>query len=316
MTYSTQLNTDDSANTVFQSFTDKRQNPTLFLLLDEPLNWTHAWSIRNLLKGKKIKHLDVVIRSGGGDIHVAYVIVQLLRSHAEIISACVPFYATSAATLICIGADEIILDELAYLGPLDPQYNKRGNDSIEKHQTSSLDLFQSLGALKKFSTESFEEVVRRLLLADILSPDRCVEQAAKFSHGITDALFTKLSPEVFGEHERHLEMSARYAMQILRRCGKWTSDEKIVSLAQQLVYGYPSHGYIIDFQELKNIGLESQVKLFTHSESDVVEALIPYPGSPVQYLEPQDYKQEMGFVLAEDPNGCSDAALTPEMQSA
>lgn len=48
-------------------------------------------------------------------------IALALRGHPARVSAIVPHYAMSGATLICLAADEIVMDPHSVLGPLDPQ---------------------------------------------------------------------------------------------------------------------------------------------------------------------------------------------------
>jgi len=44
--------------------------------------------------------------------------------------------------------------------------------------------------------------------------------------------------------------------------------------AKRLVYSYPSHGYIIDFNELSDMGF--QARLFGESERAPAQALLQY----------------------------------------
>ncbi len=68
----------------------------------------------------KIEKLDILLESGGGNIDVTAKIVNILRSHCNKLSVMVPFYAKSAATLIALHADELIMCKSGELGPLDP----------------------------------------------------------------------------------------------------------------------------------------------------------------------------------------------------
>lgn len=313
MTSLAQSNDLQDAYPELQAFTDKRDRPSLFLFSSEALCLQHAWEIRSLLNDKSLPELDLVIQSGGGSIHVAYIIVKLLRSHVKKLNACVPLFARSAATLLCIGADEIFLDEMAQLGPLDPQYDRRANDSVEKRRTSPLDLFQSLEALKNFAHNSFEEISDSLMKSDDVPPDICLDQAAKFASSMTDALFSKFSPEQLGAFQRELSVSMRYATQILRRWGKFGNDAQIQQFAKHLVYDYPSHDYIIDFHELQDIGLGAQVHLFTDTEQEVVEPLAEL-GSRcsrplIEYREPQGYPQQIGFQTPQEENENSHSSV-------
>lgn len=65
--------------------------------------------------------LDLLIASQGGDPTVAWRIVSLIRERVRKFSALVPQAAFSAATLLALGADEIVMHPNGNLGPVDPQ---------------------------------------------------------------------------------------------------------------------------------------------------------------------------------------------------
>ncbi|MDR2943560.1 MAG: hypothetical protein LBU81_00460, partial [Methanosarcinales archaeon] len=48
-------------------------------------------------------------------------IITILRERFEHISVVVPYVAFSAATILALGADEIIMHPYSNLGPVDPQ---------------------------------------------------------------------------------------------------------------------------------------------------------------------------------------------------
>jgi Serine dehydrogenase proteinase len=70
-----------------------------------------------------VKRLDLFLYSRGGAIDVPWRIVTALRRTADEVSVLVPFRANSAATLIALGADEIVLGRHGELGPIDPSLN-------------------------------------------------------------------------------------------------------------------------------------------------------------------------------------------------
>jgi hypothetical protein len=74
----------------------------------------------HLVEGKSI---DIVIISNGGIAETTERIVHLLRERFEKIRFILPANAYSAATLMCFAGDEIIMDSLSTLGPIDPQIN-------------------------------------------------------------------------------------------------------------------------------------------------------------------------------------------------
>lgn len=61
------------------------------------------------------------MESGGGDIDDAAKIANLCRDFSTHFTVIIPYYAKSAATLIALYADELILCKAGELGPIDPQ---------------------------------------------------------------------------------------------------------------------------------------------------------------------------------------------------
>jgi len=65
--------------------------------------------------------LDLVIHSPGGSAEAAEQMVEYLRSQFDYIRCFVPLQAKSAATMVALGCDEIVLGLHSELGPIDPQ---------------------------------------------------------------------------------------------------------------------------------------------------------------------------------------------------
>lgn len=72
-----------------------------------------------------VDKVDLFIYSRGGAIDVPWRIVTALRRTATEWRILIPFRANSAATLIALGADEIVMGRNGELGPIDPQVNFR-----------------------------------------------------------------------------------------------------------------------------------------------------------------------------------------------
>ena len=69
--------------------------------------------------------VDLLIVSNGGDPTVAWRIVSMLRERFSIVGVLLPFSAFSAATLLALGADEVVMHPFANLGPVDMQLTQR-----------------------------------------------------------------------------------------------------------------------------------------------------------------------------------------------
>jgi len=71
--------------------------------------------------GVKDRELDLVLHSPGGDPNAAEQMLKYLRTQFDHIRALVPLSAKSAATMLALGCDEIVMGEHSELGPIDPQ---------------------------------------------------------------------------------------------------------------------------------------------------------------------------------------------------
>jgi hypothetical protein len=67
------------------------------------------------------RELDLIIHSPGGEADAVEQISEYLRTQFDHIRAIVPLAAMSAATMLALSADEIVMGTHSQLGPIDPQ---------------------------------------------------------------------------------------------------------------------------------------------------------------------------------------------------
>lgn len=80
--------------------------------------------------------LDVVIHCRGGDITAAYRLARILVDATDHLTFIVPFYCTSAGTIMALAADEIIAGATAVFSPVDPQL--ASSSTIDNHEQSMI----------------------------------------------------------------------------------------------------------------------------------------------------------------------------------
>jgi len=76
--------------------------------------------------------IDLILHTPGGLVLAAEQIANALCNHPAAVTVFVPHYAMSGGTLIALAADEIVMDENAVLGPVDPQVGQFPAASIVK----------------------------------------------------------------------------------------------------------------------------------------------------------------------------------------
>lgn len=96
--------------------------------------------------------IDLVLHTPGGLVLAAELIAKALCRHPAKVTVFVPHYAMSGGTLIALAADEIVMDENAVLGPVDPQIGQQPAASI-------------LAALEQKPADKMDD--NTLILADV-----------------------------------------------------------------------------------------------------------------------------------------------------
>ena len=65
--------------------------------------------------------IDIILHTPGGLVLASEQVAHALLNHPARVTVFVPHYAMSGGTLIALAADEIVMDENAVIGPVDPQ---------------------------------------------------------------------------------------------------------------------------------------------------------------------------------------------------
>ena len=68
----------------------------------------------------KTPNIDLFLYSTGGDTMVPWRLVSMIREYCDKFSVLIPYKAHSAATMISLGADEILMTDLSEISPIDP----------------------------------------------------------------------------------------------------------------------------------------------------------------------------------------------------
>lgn len=76
------------------------------------------------------KKLSLFLTTKGGDVLASWSIVNLLRQFCDELEVIVPAKALSSGTLICLGADNVVMTKQATLGPIDPSVNGPLNPQV------------------------------------------------------------------------------------------------------------------------------------------------------------------------------------------
>lgn len=245
------------------------------------------------LVGVERDDLRVVLQSAGGDIHCAFRLANLLRQHCERLEVIVPTYAKSAATFFCLSADRISLGPLGELGPLDVQTQDPRHDA---HRISALDSYEALAQLRASALETFDYTVRMLIQLSDLSQREMVQHAREFTTSLMEPLYRQVRPLDITEHARALDIAKRYGEILMSRYAYDTLlPEHASNILHQLVFGYPTHEFVIDYNEAQALGLrvvllDEQVSLRYRKllQESTVGFQSPYDGSDGEEAQGDD----------------------------
>lgn len=175
--------------------------------------------------------LYLFIKSSGGNGQASLRLVNLLRQYCNRLVALVPLECASAATMIAIGANEILMGPMAYLTAVDTSLT---------HALSPLDRDNDRVSV------SLDELTRSIRLWRSEQVDT-KENPYK-------ALFQYVHPLVIGAVDRAESLSIMLCQELLSH--HIADDATAKQIASTLNSKYPSHNYPIHFEEAKNIGLK------------------------------------------------------------
>ena len=199
----------------------------------------------SLKKGEKIA---VLVDSNGGKARIAYELAMLLRRHCGGFIAVIPRHAKSAATLFSLGADEIVMNDYAELGPLDVQIW----DPDREEPLSGLDEVQSLEQLNTFAMGAFDKLMMLLLKRTKKKANSLMPVVSGFVTRMTEPMFDRIDVVRFTQMSRALKIAEEYAKRLL--VNRYGADS--AEIARRLVEDYPEHGFPIYSDEIRSIGLK------------------------------------------------------------
>ena len=182
---------------------------------------------------KEDKQIDFLIISNGGDPITAMRIIGLLRERFTRVSVLLPYVAYSAATILSLGADEIVMHPYSNLGPVDPQLESHKNTggTTESFHFGSEDILNYIDFIKNdVGIENQQELMASL--------KPLIDQVGSLSIG-------------YAKRGQRLSLSLSERMLSLH----FDDPEKVRSIAKALNSSYYHHGYAVGRKESMEIGL-------------------------------------------------------------
>jgi len=189
----------------------------------------------HLLAVGKSSRIDLFLYSRGGDVSVPWRIVSMIREFCEEFSILVPYKAHSAATLLSLGADAIVMGKKAELGPIDPTLMKTGTG-------------ETAGTPQEISVEDVNSYISFIRERANINDQSALAQ-------VISLLANNLSPLTLGSVNRQNSHIRLVARKLLTSRNKKLDEAKINSIVETLTEKMYSHGHAIGRREAEEIGL-------------------------------------------------------------
>jgi hypothetical protein len=205
-----------------------------------------------LLPARPVPKLDIFLCSNGGSGTVPWRLVSLFREFAEKVAVLIPYKAYSAATMLALGADEIVMGPFGEMGPIDPsvanEFNPIDPNTKQKVAISVEDVVAYVGFIKDtVGIRHEDELVKAI-----------------------EVLAQNVHPLALGNVERFVSQSRLIARKILMTHMAGTAqhelDEIIETLASKLYF----HGHPINRKEARD---ELKLKVSANVPPDVEAAM-------------------------------------------
>ena len=211
-----------------------------------------------------VENLDLFIYSRGGDIDVPWRIATALRAAAKNWRVLIPRAANSAATLLALGADEIVLGPQGELGPIDPQLGAQRRGEAAQEQVGVEDVM----AYMKFVRERAGLSDQAALAASLAKLAEC------------------LDPVTLGRIHRTHSHIREVAGRMLQSRRKPATEQATAAIIETLAERVYAHGHAIGFRDADEIGLP--VKLAKDDLDSLMWTLMEEYEDELKILEPVD----------------------------
>jgi len=203
-------------------------------------------------KGKKCDKLDLFLYSRGGDTRVPWIIVRTFRESCNEFNVLIPFRAHSAATMIALGADNIIMGKEGELSPIDPTIRTPycPRDPADNKKVLPVNVADLTGYVTL--------IKEKVGITNQQELGTALKTLAKDMH-----------PLALGGINRHLSFIRLVAQRLLSSHNKKLEEAKVDRIVDDLVEKTFFHEHTIGRREAKNLNLKIK-----HAEDYAIEDLM------------------------------------------
>lgn len=231
--------------------------------------------------------LEIFLHTNGGNTDSVWPLVSLFREYSDNFNVLVPYKAHSAGTLICLGADKIIICKNGELSPVDPSTGNPFNpvDEINKNQRKVISVED---------VSSYFDLARNPLRKNQDTIEESISDRLAFKE-----LTENIHPLALGMVNRSHKQIRDLAQRLINTHSHF-DESKISSVINSFTEDRYSHNDIYNRRELKallgdeiiHFPKEEEEKLICELFNEYVdESEMLYPFCPAEELTDQQSKE-------------------------
>lgn len=252
--------------------------------------YDHLLALNNLSAERGT--LDLFIYSPGGDVSVPWPLVSMVRECYSRFNVLVPFRATSAATMIALGADTIVMGRKGELGPIDPTLTRLSDIGAPPAEVPIEDVSAYLDFIRT-----------RAGITDQAALAQC-----------TNALAQQLQPMTLGSVNRMYSHIRLVAKKLLSSRSTKLDEERVRLLTETLTEKIYSHGHSISRREARELGLQVEPDVSPELESLLWDLYLEYETlleiqDPIDPLSVLDAQRTEEHTLPTVPTACIESEM-------
>jgi len=211
-----------------------------------PIDLSDKDGFYEIIHNIRTKEIDVFVHSPGGSAEATESIVKMLRDKFDAIRFIVTGAAKSAATMLVLSGDSILMDSTAELGPIDPQVRVRGR-------------FSPAGSI----IEQFDRAAKKLSKYPSQLP-------------VWIPILQEFAPSLLVECENFIDLSKKLVTDWLVRYmfrGQRNAKQKAKKIADYLTNekNTLSHARRVDAVQLRHLG--AKIEILEEQETGLQDAI-------------------------------------------
>lgn len=229
----------------------------------------------------RTRQIDLFLYTRGGDTNAVWPLINLLRGYCEKLTVIVPWRAHSGGTLICLGADEIVMTESAELSPIDPTTGNQFNPQDPRNPQNLLGI-------------SVEDVAAYFNLCK--GKDVGIQNERNLLEVLKE-LTGKINPLALGNVQRvYLQIRVLAEKLLLLHMDSKDDAVKLKEITEALTTKFYSHVHAITRKEAIPL-LGDWVRPPTEDEEPIIWALFN------SYAETLELRQRLNLpqIIGDDP---------------